>query len=117
MELVLGLTGLISYFRADELFSSRMVERGKPHPDLFLFAAESMGFEPADCVVVEDGVLGVIGARRAGMKVLGYAPGGNGDRLASEGATVFDSMTELPGLLGLPQRQVISAQPSPRPSG
>lgn len=101
MELTLGLTGLMPYFHTSALFSSRMVRDGKPHPDLFLLAASSMGFEPARCVVVEDGILGVRGGRRAGMRVLGYAPDGNADRLAHEGAVTFTSMTELPGLLGL----------------
>jgi HAD superfamily hydrolase (TIGR01509 family) len=101
MRLTLGLSGLIEHFEESSLFSSRMVERGKPYPDLFLFAARSMGFQPADCVVVEDGVLGARAARRAGMNVLGYAPDGNGGHLAGEGATTFASMARLPALLGL----------------
>jgi HAD superfamily hydrolase (TIGR01509 family) len=101
IELTLGLTDLMPHFRVDALFSSRMVEYGKPHPDLFLLAASSMGFDPADCVVVEDGTLGARGGRLAGMRTLGYAPRGDGDRLAREGAVTFTSMTELPVLLGL----------------
>jgi HAD superfamily hydrolase (TIGR01509 family) len=110
MELTLGLTGLMPHFKANVLFSSRMVERGKPHPDLFLLAASSMGFDPARCVVVEDGILGIRGGLRAGMRVLGYAPHGDADRLAREGATTFRSMTELPELLG-------SGRPLRRPPG
>lgn len=104
-ELTLGLTGLIGHFEHRALFSSRMVARGKPHPDLFLLAARSMGCEPSRCVVVEDGVLGARGGRLAGMKVLGYAPEGEdqGERLRREGARIFKSMTELPALLGLTQ--------------
>lgn len=101
MKLTLGLSGLIENFAKGSLFSARMVEQGKPHPDLFLLAARSMGFQPAGCVVVEDGVLGVRAGRVAGMEVLGYAPDGRGDRLASEGARTFASMAELPRLLGL----------------
>jgi HAD superfamily hydrolase (TIGR01509 family) len=100
-ELTLGLTGLSRYFPTSSLFSSTMVERGKPHPDLFLLAAESMGFEPAQCIVVEDGIPGVQAARRAGMKILGYAPGRNAERLAQAGAQTFASTADLPGLLGL----------------
>jgi beta-phosphoglucomutase-like phosphatase (HAD superfamily) len=99
-KLTLGLSGLIDWFEEDALFSSRMVKRGKPHPDLFLLAAQSMGCEPGKSVVVEDGVLGCRGGRLAGMKVLGYASTG-GQRLAAEGATVFRSMADLPRLLGL----------------
>ncbi|MGN6274687.1 MAG: HAD family hydrolase [Solirubrobacterales bacterium] len=100
-ELTLGLSGLIDHFEEGALFSSRMVERGKPHPDLFLLAARSMGCEPSETVVVEDGVPGARAGRLAGMTVLGYASSGSADRLVAEGATVFRSMTELPSLLSL----------------
>jgi HAD superfamily hydrolase (TIGR01509 family) len=100
-ELTLGLTGLRSYFDDTGLFSSTMVARGKPHPDLFLHAAAAMGFEPARCVVVEDAVPGVEAALAAGMTALGYAPPGSNDRLARAGARNFTSMAELPGLLSV----------------
>lgn len=55
----------------DELFSvvvvSADVPRGKPHPDLFLLAAERMQVSPADCLVFEDSLLGIEAAGRAGM--------------------------------------------------
>jgi|SRR5215218_807382 len=101
MKLTLGLSGLIEHFEEGSLFSSRMVERGKPYPDLFLLAARSMNFHPAGCVVVEDGVLGARAGRLAGMNVFGYAPDGRGERLAREGAMAFESMAELPSLLSL----------------
>jgi len=44
--------------------------RGKPHPDMFLAAAERMGVAPAECVVFEDAPLGVEAARRAGMRAV-----------------------------------------------
>lgn len=44
--------------------------RGKPHPDMFLAAAERMGVAPADCVVFEDAPNGVEAARRAGMRAV-----------------------------------------------
>jgi beta-phosphoglucomutase-like phosphatase (HAD superfamily) len=44
--------------------------RGKPHPDIFLEAAQRLGLAPAECVVFEDAPLGVEGARRAGMKAV-----------------------------------------------
>lgn len=100
-ELTLDLSGLIGHFDEAALFSSGMVERGKPHPDLFLFAARSMGCDPGGCVVVEDGVLGARAGGLARMSVLGYAPDGGGERLACEGARTFESMAELPALLGV----------------
>lgn len=44
------------------------VARGKPHPDVFLLAAERCGVAPEDCIVFEDAPLGVEAARRAGMR-------------------------------------------------
>jgi HAD superfamily hydrolase (TIGR01509 family) len=99
--LTLGLTGLSRFFPERVLFSSTMVEQGKPHPALFLLAAETMGFDPADCIVVEDGVLGVEAGRAAGMRVLGYAAAERDlDRLSIKGAEVFGSMADLSALLG-----------------
>src|SRR5215472_5423309 len=55
-RMTLGLTGLRSLFPAHALFSGGLVARGKPHPDLFLHAAATMGARPSRCVVVEDTV-------------------------------------------------------------
>jgi len=43
------------------------VPNGKPAPDMFLLAAEMIGVEPSECLVIEDGVLGIEGADAAGM--------------------------------------------------
>ncbi len=102
MELTLGLTGLRRYF-GDRLFSSTMVARGKPHPDLFLHAAAQMGVAPNRAVVIEDSVPGVAGARAAGMRVFAYAgdPESDAARLRAEGGQVFTAMADLPQLLGI----------------
>jgi HAD superfamily hydrolase (TIGR01509 family) len=70
----LRLTGLAPFF-GENIFSSSQVARGKPEPDLFLFAAATMGFEPARCVVIEDSRFGVTGAIAAGMRAIGFAGG------------------------------------------
>ncbi len=100
MVVSLGVTGLWARFEG-RIFSAYQVARGKPHPDLFLFAAAAMGVAPGSCVVIEDSPLGVTGARAAGMSVLGFAPEGGGADLAAAGAALFCDMAELPGLLGL----------------
>ena len=47
----LDITGLKRFFPG-RMFSADQVPRGKPHPDLFILAAESLGFAPSDCVVM-----------------------------------------------------------------
>ena len=90
---------------APHIFSASQVERGKPAPDLFLFAAEQMRVPPHQCLVIEDSLAGVTGARAAGMTVLGFHGGshcrpGHGDSLRSAGAKMsFDDMRQLSGLI------------------
>ncbi len=91
---------------APHIFSATQVKRGKPAPDLFLFAAEQMRIAPERCVVVEDSLPGIAGARAAGMTVLGFHGGshcrpGYEDTLRAAGAQVtFDDMRQLPDLIG-----------------
>jgi HAD superfamily hydrolase (TIGR01509 family) len=96
-----GLYDLLS----PHIFSATQVKRGKPAPDLFLFAAEQMKAAPERCIVIEDSVPGITGARAAGMIVLGFHGGshcisGHADVLRAAGATAtFDDMRQLPGLI------------------
>jgi len=48
-----------------------MYKNSKPHPDPFLMAAQSLGFEPEDCIVFEDSPAGIEGAKTAGCTVIG----------------------------------------------
>ena len=99
MQTTLGLTGLLPYF-ADKLFSVTEVTRGKPYPDVFLYAAETMGVNPARCAVVEDTAIGVQAGVAAGMTVFGYAALTKPERLQKAGAShVFNNMKMLPELL------------------
>ena len=100
MQVTLGKTGLIDYFDG-AIFSTSEVERGKPHPDIYLHAAARMGVtEPSRCLVVEDSPIGVSGAVAAGMTVFGFAELMPAHRLRASGAhRVFERMSELPGLI------------------
>jgi HAD superfamily hydrolase (TIGR01509 family) len=100
----LNHVGLYDRF-APHIFSAVQVRNGKPAPDLFLFAAEQMQTSPARCLVIEDSLAGVTGARSAGMMVFGYHGGSHcrpstADTLRAAGATAtFDDMRQLPGLI------------------
>lgn len=100
IEQRLGLTGLYHWFEG-RLFSAATVTHGKPHPDVFLHAAEAMGFAPSDCVVIEDSDTGVQAGLSAGMRVLAYvaSPVNNVD--GAREVERFTDMASLPALLGL----------------
>jgi HAD superfamily hydrolase (TIGR01509 family) len=97
---------------APNIFSATEVRNGKPAPDLFLFAARRMATPAPRCVVIEDSVAGITGARAAGMTVFGFhggshcRPGHADDLLAAGAAAVFDDMRRLPELIRLRQQQV-----------
>ncbi|MFF8934763.1 HAD family hydrolase [Streptomyces paradoxus] len=91
-------TGLDRWFDEKRIFSSQDVGRGKPAPDLFLYAAERMGVEPERCVVVEDSPLGVQAAVAAGMDVYGFTAMTPADKLA-RATRLFSDMGELADLL------------------
>ncbi len=106
IELSLSLTGLAAYF-SEAVYSSHQVARGKPAPDLFLFAAASMAVEPRRCLVIEDSIYGIQGAVAAGMTAIGFSggshiPDGHEDELKAGGAVAVDASWEALGrrLLG-----------------
>jgi HAD superfamily hydrolase (TIGR01509 family) len=70
----LGLVGLTDVF-AGRAFTASQVARGKPAPDLFLLAAETMGVDPAGCLVVEDSLTGIRAGLAAGMQVWRFVGG------------------------------------------
>jgi len=66
---LLDTARLRPYFRA--VVDGHQVARPKPHPDIYLRAAELLGTSPRDCVVFEDSFTGIDAARAAGMAVVG----------------------------------------------
>jgi beta-phosphoglucomutase family hydrolase len=68
ISLILGLLDLAEYFNV--VVADDDVSRGKPDPEVFLKAAERLGVNPAQSLVIEDAVSGVTAARRAGMRCL-----------------------------------------------
>ena len=101
MAITLGQhPGLLARLQG-RLFSGQTLGMLKPEPGLYLAVAAALRAAPATCVVIEDSRTGCIAARRAGMRCMGYAPGGDGAMLQAEGALVFHDMGDLPGLLGV----------------
>jgi len=97
-------TGLFPYFDP-HIYSGEQVQNGKPAPDLFLFAAEKLGVDPARSLVIEDSSNGVRAGLAAGMTVWGFVGGGHSheghaEQLLAAGAhRVVDSHDNLAALL------------------
>ena len=105
IRISLTVTGLIDRFEP-AIFSAAMVPHGKPSPDLFLYAADAMLTDPADCLVIEDSPAGIVAAKRAGMRVFAFLGGGHigpaglrADIEALEPDALFDDMHDLPALV------------------
>ncbi len=94
IRLNLGLTGLLPFFE-DHIFSCYTIGKWKPDPAVFLWAAETMGFKPNECVVVEDSLSGVRAAKRGGFDVFGYTAHDYHNELEAEATQVFNHMPEL----------------------
>ena len=97
----LFLTGLAPHFDS-RLYTSQMVERGKPAPDLFLYAAERMQADPRRTLVIEDSISGVKAGKAAGMTVWGFVGGSHyqsrdGKAILGEAGAdrVFDRMADF----------------------
>lgn len=93
LEAKLRRTGLYD-LAAPHVYSADRVAHGKPHPDIFLFAAAQLGVRPERCLVIEDSAFGVTAGRRAGMTVWGFLGGGHcfdghGGRLRDAGASII----------------------------
>jgi len=75
------LNGHLAHLGLDDIFGNRVysghehVERGKPAPDIYLYAAEQLAVPIANCVILEDSPVGVTGALVSGARVIGLAAG------------------------------------------
>jgi HAD superfamily hydrolase (TIGR01509 family) len=94
----------LSEYLGQWIFSAEEVKRGKPFPDIFLYAAEGMHIDPKDIVVIEDSPGGVEAAVAAGMRVIGLLAAshlrpGHEAKLRAKGATFiahsYDDITAL----------------------
>ncbi len=94
IRLNLELTGLLPYFESN-VFSCYTVKKWKPDPAVFLWAAATMGFQPSECVVIEDSPIGVNAAINGGFDVFGFTAHDFRDELQEKATKTFDSMLTL----------------------
>jgi beta-phosphoglucomutase-like phosphatase (HAD superfamily) len=98
-----GLT-LLGAFDVD--ISGRHFERGKPHPEIFLTAAQELGVEPDAAFVVEDAVSGVQAAKAGGFAALGVARHDDEAILTEAGADIVVTTLDEVDLAGLAEGQL-----------
>ena len=100
MELNLKTVGLDVAF-GENMFSAYQVGKFKPDPTLFLHAAKTLGFNPEECVVIEDSPVGVKAAIAGGFNVYGFANSHSEAELKNVTSKLFYSMDELIKILEL----------------
>ena len=98
IRLNLEITGLLPYFEA-KIFSCFAIGKWKPEPDVFLWAAETLGFQPKECLVVEDSLQGVKAALNGGFDVVGYTAHDYRNVLPANATFTIKHMRELEDLL------------------
>lgn len=99
MRVTLGRTGLLEQLMP-HVYGADQVERSKPHPDVYLLAARSLGIAPNRCLVIEDTPTGTRAGVAAGATVLGFCARMEPRKLLAAGASmVFDDMAQLRQLL------------------
>lgn len=87
-RLCLESLGLAPFFKA--VVTGEDVERGKPHPDIFLAAARKLGVPSEECLVIEDAPAGVEAAHRAGMRAIALLTSHTPEELAAADALARD---------------------------
>ena len=88
VQMILEQLNFLQYF--DVIVTGEEVENSKPAPDIFLKAAERLGLSAKDCMVVEDGPIGVAAAKNAKMKCVAITETHTADKL-HEADVVIDS--------------------------
>lgn len=98
IRLNLELTGLLPYFQ-EKIFSCYTIQKWKPDPAVFIWAGETMGFQPHECLVIEDSITGIIAAKAGGFNVFGFTAHDYNNELNAHADLVFDAMDQLKDLI------------------
>jgi len=95
-RIILERTGVQKYF--EHIVTNKDVKNSKPAPDIFLKAAEKLGLQPEECIVFEDAVNGVEGAKKGGMRCIALITTTPREKLQAAGADYlvnsYDEVTE-----------------------
>ena len=89
----------------DAVVSGSDVQRGKPHPEIFLTAANLIGVPPQHCIVVEDATVGIQAARAAGMKCIALLSTGHTENELKDADRIVYSLGEITTIALAPDAQ------------
>ena len=101
--------GLSDYFKKEWIISGNDVQNGKPHPEIFLKAAEKMGVPPKNCIGIEDSLNGLLSVNAAGMTAVALTTTFPHDRVAEYAAYVYPDLKPLNAEI---LRQILSSSPA-----
>lgn len=90
---------VVSKFELEDYFSCILsgeeVENGKPAPDIYVETAKKLGIPPEECIVIEDSKNGVLAAKKAGMKCIGFKNPNSGDQDLSKADCIVNSILDV----------------------
>ncbi|HHW22867.1 MAG TPA: HAD family phosphatase [Clostridiaceae bacterium] len=79
----------------DELVTADDILKSKPDPEIFLKAAQAIGVLPEECLVIEDAYFGIMAAKKAGMKCIGFRNPNSGNQDLSLADYVVSSLRDI----------------------
>ena len=93
IKVILEKLNLLKPF--DVIISGEEVKNGKPAPDIFLETARRLKLPSESCIVIEDSANGVIAAKKAGMKCIGFSNPNSGSQNLSKADRVIKCFSEI----------------------
>ena len=93
IDLVIDKFHLHRFFRT--VVSGEEIGQTKPYPEIFLEAARRLGYDPKDCVVIEDSQAGVQAAKAAGMVCIGFRSPNSHNQDLSEADLIINDLREI----------------------
>lgn len=93
IDVVVSKFNLQDYFKY--IVSGEEVVNGKPAPDVYIETAKKLGLPPEECTVIEDSRNGVLAAKTAGMKCIGFQNINSGNQDLSKADIIVKSITEI----------------------
>lgn len=93
IDFILNTFNIKHFFHS--IISGEDVKNGKPDPEIFITVSKSIGIVPKSCIVIEDSYNGIIAAKKAGMKCIGYKNPHSGNQDLSKADIEICSLNEI----------------------